>query len=347
MQILDIKKRDRILIIAPHPDDECIGAGGVQILYPKQCKVLVLTDGRQGQGEVAPEIEKEIRKIEFIKEMHEAGISDFQMLEIEDGSLMQHLDCLEAISLTDFSKIFVTGIHDNHPDHTAACLSLFQALQKQKIDNVEVYLYEVHTPLQETSHMLDITSVIDRKEVLIQFHQSQLKSLPYDRYARCMAEYRALQNRMDGHYIEVYQNVQPNYLLDKTTIEWEKRLQKSTLFYWILTRWVALKIEGHSVSELLRPYGCHSVAVYGYAELGRLLCQELRNDSIKVLYVLDKKVTNTNRNDLPIFTPSSNLPPVEMVIVTAVYYFDEIKKELTELGYKNVLSFRQLLEGNI
>lgn len=52
--------------------------------------------------------------------------------------------------------------------------------------------------------MLDITDVLDRKLHLIRFHQSQLRGLAYDKMAKSMAEYRALQNRREGHYIEAY-----------------------------------------------------------------------------------------------------------------------------------------------
>ena len=45
---LDIKKNDRILIVAPHPDDETIGCGGLMLKYGEQCEILLLTDGRKG-----------------------------------------------------------------------------------------------------------------------------------------------------------------------------------------------------------------------------------------------------------------------------------------------------------
>ena len=108
MQTLAIRDNDRLLIVAPHPDDECIGPGGILILYPQLCKVVVLTDGRQGQGDAPPELEKQVRKLEFIREMREAGIGDYEMLDYEDGSLMQHTDCLENRSLRSFTKIVVT-----------------------------------------------------------------------------------------------------------------------------------------------------------------------------------------------------------------------------------------------
>lgn len=46
LKLLEISEKDRILILAPHPDDECIGAGGILARYPDLCRVVVLTDDR-------------------------------------------------------------------------------------------------------------------------------------------------------------------------------------------------------------------------------------------------------------------------------------------------------------
>lgn len=346
MQILTIKDNDRLLIVAPHPDDECIGPGGILALYPQLCKVVVLTDGRQGQGDTPPELEKQIRKQEFISEMQEAGIRDYEMLDYEDGSLMQHTDCLENMDLSSFTKIFVTGIHDNHPDHTAACMSVQRALTKQKSTDVEIYLYEVHSPLREATHMLDITQVMEKKLSLIRCHQSQLASLSYDKMTKSLAEYRALQNRADGCYFEIYAYMRPGDDWDSGTAELERKWQKSVLFYWILTRWMDWKIRGKRVADVLLKQNCRQIAVYGYAELGQLLCGELAGTKVDISYVLDKRIKNTGITGLPVYLPQNGLPYVDAVVVTAVYYFDEIKEELSQMGYRNIISFRTLLEAD-
>lgn len=344
MQVLSIKENDKLLIIAPHPDDECIGLGGIMALYPHLCRVIVLTDGRQGQGDVAPEIEKDIRRQEFVNEMQVACISDYIMMDYEDGSLMQHTDCLEDVDLTQYTKIFVTGIYDGHPDHTAACISLRQALVKQSVQDMEIYQYEVHSPLREVSHMLDITSVMDKKVSYIRCHQSQLTSLAYDEMAKALARYRAMQNRMRNCCVEAYAIMSFTENMDNSVIEMQKNLQKSVLFYWVLTRWMDLKISGGGTDDILKKLGYNRISVYGYAELGQLLCRELMDTEVDVLYVMDKKVKDTRIKNLRVYFPQKGLPDVDVIVVTAIYYFDEIQKELLQMGYKCVVSLRELLE---
>lgn len=82
---INIKKEDKILIIAPHPDDECIGCGGLLSLYPEKCSVVVMTDGSQGNDNVKSEQEADIRKNQFIDEMTQAGIADYVWLGYPDG----------------------------------------------------------------------------------------------------------------------------------------------------------------------------------------------------------------------------------------------------------------------
>ena len=68
------------MIIAPHSNDNCIGAGGLMSLYPELCNVIVLTDGRQGQKNVVPEKVKVKRRQEFEQEMKYFRIRYYKML---------------------------------------------------------------------------------------------------------------------------------------------------------------------------------------------------------------------------------------------------------------------------
>jgi len=344
MRYLDIRENERILIVAPHPDDECIGAGGVLALYSKQCEVIVLTDGRQGQGNIAPEKEKIIRREEFLREMGFAGVASYQMLDYEDGTLLQHTDCLYNIDLSLYSKVFVTGMHDGHADHTAACISVFNALQYQKLEKTEIYIYEVHVPLREITHVLDITTVLHKKLELIRFHQSQIQGVEYDKLAESLAQYRGIQNELKNCYLETYCFMNASNSLKDSATEPENQLQKFKLFYWVLTRWMKLQMLGFNMASILRSRNYEKIAIYGYAEIGQLLCRELQQEKYEVAYVMDKKICETGYKEIPVYFPDGNLPEVDAVVVTAVYYFAEIHVELVRMGFREVISFRELVE---
>lgn len=344
MQPIYIGEKEHILIVAPHPDDECIGAGGIISVYPSQCDLLVLTDGRLGQGDVAPEEEKQIRKNEFLKEMQLVQIKNYQMLDIEDGTLMQHTDCLKEMDLKKYSKVFVTGMQDNHSDHTAAFISVINIIRSQQLLNTQVFVYEVHAALPNPTHMLDITDKMNDKLKLIRCHQSQLSQVAYDRLAEVNAEYRALQNRMQSRYIEVYSQV--NVIDEKNPMQFEleAKLQKQIKFYQVLVKWMEARNRNNYVGDYLCSQGYKSVSIYGYAELGKLLYQELSKSKIKIVYIIDKKVARlTDGEDAIICKPQKNHPVVDAVIVTAIYYYEEIKEELEELGYQNIISLQDII----
>ena len=56
---------DRIAVIAPHPDDECLGTAAVLLLAPERTDIFVLTDGSHGNPEKSIEEEAEIRRKQF------------------------------------------------------------------------------------------------------------------------------------------------------------------------------------------------------------------------------------------------------------------------------------------
>lgn len=345
MKALDIKDDDRILIIAPHPDDECIGPGGVLLMHARQCEVIVLTDGRQGQGDIAPEKEKQIRKQEFTNEMKRLNVGSFSMLDIEDGTLLSHMDCLTEVAFEEYSKIFVTGMWDGHPDHKAAFLCVKEAVKKTASERMpECYLYEVHTPLQSPTHFLDISSVMEEKGELIRIHKSQLKDLPYDVLAVQCASYRATLYRMPGKKIEVYEAVDLSEKADMGISETEILLQKERVNGWVLKRWILRLLEGGRISGELSGKGITKIYLYGYGELGKLLIKELSDTEIKIEAVIDRRAEQFADDEMTVIhlkKADCRIP----VVVTAIYEYTDIEKRLEAFGFDKIYSLRGLLEG--
>ena len=103
---LAIDRDDRILVVAPHPDDETLGCGGLLALYGTQCDVLVMTDGRYGRSPERKTIPDEemisIRYGEIEKALAIAKVNRLYKLDIEDGHLDRNRK--KAIKAKDFKS---------------------------------------------------------------------------------------------------------------------------------------------------------------------------------------------------------------------------------------------------
>ena len=72
-----------------------------------------------------------------------------------------------------------------------------------------------------------------------------------------------------------------------------------------------------------------TVAVYGMKELGERLCDELKGTDITVSYAIDKNADQLYA-DIDIVTPDDELAPVDVIVVTAITFFDEIEEMMSE-----------------
>ena len=197
-------ENDRIAVIAPHPDDECLGAAAVLLLAPDQTDIYVLTDGSHGNPAKSIEEEAIIRRAQFEAEMEAVQPHAWKWLGYEDMTLSERMDAADGIDFTPYTKIFLPWHQSRHPDHRAAALMCCKAILRQKAQ-AEVFMYEISTPFYQPTHCIDITNLLEAKRRLIRFHTdqnaqeeislsvnllrgSQMLSDPECRYAECYLE---------------------------------------------------------------------------------------------------------------------------------------------------------------
>ena len=171
-EIITFREDDRIAVVAPHPDDECIGVSAALIFAPKQTDIIVMTDGSHGNPEVEPAEEAKIRKRQFEAEMAIVGPRSWEWLGIEDTKLTSARKAAEEIDFRVYTKIFLPDMESLHPDHRAAAEICRDVMRRQKI-TAECFYYEVCTPFYNPTHYVDITSVMDKKIELIRCHEDQ------------------------------------------------------------------------------------------------------------------------------------------------------------------------------
>ncbi|SFQ11435.1 N-acetylglucosaminyl deacetylase, LmbE family [Butyrivibrio proteoclasticus] len=193
MNELKFKSQDKILIVAPHPDDEIIGCGGLILSYPKQCDVLLLTDGSKGHRLWSPSRTARIRKREFESVMKKCNVSHYVSLGFNDRTLSRIVNCYHGQNLDKYDYVFVPNKCETHTDHRA---SFYQLVLNRFIScsRYKVFQYEVWSPLSNPTHILDITSCMNNKLEVLELYQSQINELNYIGAVKGLNQYRGLLN---------------------------------------------------------------------------------------------------------------------------------------------------------
>lgn len=198
---LDLKGK-KCLCLAPHPDDETIGMGGVLALYGEQFDVILLTDGRKGIKDKTVQEVIEIRHKEFEKALELAKISKYSFLDAEDKKLLSSQNSLEKIDFNKYDYIFVPNIIDQHPDHKAVSLLLKELVDSGLKLKSKICMYEVWSTLGLVNAFVDISDVVEVKKAMINCYQSQTAQKDYQYHALGLNQYRGMFK--DKKYVEAF-----------------------------------------------------------------------------------------------------------------------------------------------
>ncbi len=197
--ILTLCENDRILVVAPHPDDESIGCGGVLSLYRGRCDVLLATDGYRedlNNREVS-----ETRVSEFINATDCLGVCERIMLHIPEHRIKENFKKILAVDFSKYKYVFVPNRYEEHIDHFTLYKAVKKALRK-KSSKAELLEYEVWTTIRKPNVKVDISSVVEEKKRAIQCHKSQIEDLDYVEMMLGLNSYRGKSRGCD--YAEMF-----------------------------------------------------------------------------------------------------------------------------------------------
>lgn len=110
----------------------------------------------------------------------------------------------------------------------------------------------------------------------------------------------------------------------------------------MMNQWVRVKQEGKNLSSYFEKNNYKTIAIYGMSYAGETLIEELRGTNIEVLYAIDQQA-NRIFADIDIITPVDELRKVDVVVITAITFFDEIKDELSKIVDYDIISLEDIL----
>lgn len=221
-RLIELPEGTRLLVLAPHPDDESIGCGGLiakWMVAGRRAKIVIITDGAMGGEEKgASEADTSLaraglveqRSAEAMAAAAALGGAELAFLGCADGHLADAWETAVQ-DLADHIEQFHPDVLtlpytiDRHPDHVAATPLMLGALARvNKSRRPAIVLgYEVWSPLT-ANILISIDPVVDRKARAIEAHASQTAQRDYVAAALALNTYRGISGLANVRYAEAY-----------------------------------------------------------------------------------------------------------------------------------------------
>jgi LmbE family N-acetylglucosaminyl deacetylase len=193
---------ERILVIAPHPDDEAIGCGGAVCLHRRQgdsVHVVFLTSGERYTDDVPAETNRSVREAEACQAGRILDVEGLDFLGLPDLGLSACIDQAAGrlrplLEAREPNVLYLPHPEESHPDHAAALPIVRAALAglSSPFRLPELRGYEVWSPLTRYQWVEDVSAVMPQKLRAIRCYRSQLRLFRYDAAVRGLNRYRGI-----------------------------------------------------------------------------------------------------------------------------------------------------------
>ena len=209
---------ERLLVLAPHPDDEVIGCGGVVARHLDlgcPVRVLVATDGSEADPDSPDRAAYRLQREKESREgLNRLGTGwEIVFAGAPDRGLAANGDSVRSLiagQLRAFRPdlVLLPSPIEIHPDHGALAQMFCELVQADPTLSAElavtrVGFYEIGQPIRPNV-LVDITAVAERKYAAIASHASQTALRDYVAFARGLNAYRAMTLPAGCSFAEAY-----------------------------------------------------------------------------------------------------------------------------------------------
>jgi LmbE family N-acetylglucosaminyl deacetylase len=203
----------RVLVVAPHPDDETLGVGGTIAKYAQQGSEVTVLVVSGHLPPLYPRDSYERTVVEARQAFEILGVSKSRFLEIPTGMIGTQPVGFVNGKLTDFvtelrPQIVLGPFPDRHIDHRVVFESLMVATRPRGAGR-EIELLAAYETLSEThwnapqvepnfvpNMVVDVTAQIERKIKALKCYESQIQVFPEARSVEAveaLAKFRGTQ----------------------------------------------------------------------------------------------------------------------------------------------------------
>jgi hypothetical protein len=128
----------------------------------------------------------------------------------------------------------------------------------------------------------------------------------------------------------------------ETTSKTKQMSDKHLALYLMMNRWVEIKQEGKSLVDFFIKNNYRTIAVYGMSYTGERLLNELKDSNITVKYGIDQRADEIYTG-INLITMDDEFPEVDAVVVTPIFFFDEIRNKVSNKIDCPIISLEDIL----
>jgi LmbE family N-acetylglucosaminyl deacetylase/glycosyltransferase involved in cell wall biosynthesis len=217
-----------VLVLAPHPDDEIFGCGGVLVQALNagaDVRVVFLTDGdAQGEAETRRREGRAAAVLLGLREPVFWGLAD-RSLRPDDAELADRLRSL----LIEIGPhvLLLPSPAEIHPDHRALAILVYRLLQTAApgddlhtaMQATRVAGYEISAALRPNL-LVDVTAEWEAVVAAAGAYESQIERLPYVEVMEGMAQARSLTLPSEVRRAEAYYVADLRFIRTHSAAEW-------------------------------------------------------------------------------------------------------------------------------
>ena len=124
--------------------------------------------------------------------------------------------------------------------------------------------------------------------------------------------------------------------------DYKKRMERNLSNMKLFNDWLEFIYSGGRIEQYFYSHGYKKIMIYGNGYIGKRLGQALSNTDIEVVAVMDKTVSS-DKEELVIGTDSA-IPDVDCIVITPVFFYNEIFGVLRERTELPIVSMHTIIE---
>lgn len=123
---------------------------------------------------------------------------------------------------------------------------------------------------------------------------------------------------------------------------WMYMSDKHLEMFLSINAWFYNELKGKQLAAYLRENSFYNISIYGIGYIGKTLYEYLKKEDFQINNLIDQN-RNSDQENIKIRTLDDKQAPTDIVIVTALYYFEELEIKLEKVFSCPIVSFADII----